>query len=71
MRPVMTITIHIGYTEGSLSRELSLPGGLEAGTSTPRKRWSHGWPMPGWGTVVSRVIPIYVDTGRTGRCARP
>ena len=28
MRPVMTITIHIGYTEGSLSRELSLPGGL-------------------------------------------
>jgi hypothetical protein len=27
MRPVMTMTIHIGYTEGSLSRELSLPGG--------------------------------------------
>ena len=71
MRPVMTITIHIGYTEGSLSRELSLPGGLEAGTSTPRKWWSHGWPMPCWGTVVSRVIPIYVDKGRTGRCARP
>jgi hypothetical protein len=38
MRPVMTITIHIGYTEGSLSRELSLPGGPEVGTSTPRKR---------------------------------
>ena len=31
MRPVMTITIHIGYTEGSLSRELSLPGGPEVG----------------------------------------
>jgi hypothetical protein len=29
MRPVMTITIHIGYTEGPLSRELSLPGGPE------------------------------------------
>jgi hypothetical protein len=38
MRPVMTITIHIGYTEGSLSRELSLPGGPEVGTSTPRQR---------------------------------
>jgi hypothetical protein len=37
MRPVMTITIHIGYTEGSLCRELSLPGGPEVGTSTPRK----------------------------------
>ena len=24
MRPVMTMTMHIGYTEGSLSRELSL-----------------------------------------------
>ena len=31
MRPVMTITIHIGYTEGSLSRELSLPRGPEVG----------------------------------------
>ena len=38
MRPVMTMTIHMGYTEGSLSRELSLPGGPEVGTSTPRKR---------------------------------
>ena len=56
MRPVMTITIHIGYTEGSLSRELSLPGGPEVGTSTPRKRWSHGWPMLCWGTVVGYVI---------------
>jgi hypothetical protein len=31
MRPVMTITIHIGYTEDPLSRELSLPGGPEVG----------------------------------------
>ena len=31
MRPVMTITIHIGYTEGSLCKELSLPGGPEVG----------------------------------------
>jgi hypothetical protein len=34
MRPVMTITIHIGYTEGSLNRELPLPGGPGVGTST-------------------------------------
>ena len=53
---VMTITIHIGYTGGSLSRELSLPGGPEVGTSTPRKWWSHGWPMLCWGTVVGYVI---------------
>jgi hypothetical protein len=31
MRPVMTMTIHIGYTEGSLDKELSLPGGPEVG----------------------------------------
>jgi hypothetical protein len=31
MRPVMTITLHIGYTEGSLYRELSLPGGSGVG----------------------------------------
>jgi hypothetical protein len=31
MRPVMTITIHIGYTGGSLYRELPLPGGPEVG----------------------------------------
>ena len=56
MRPVMTITIHIGYTEGSLSRELSLPGGPEVGTSTPRKWWSHGWFMLCWGTVIGYVM---------------
>jgi predicted Zn-dependent protease len=52
----MTITMHIGYTEGSLSRELSLPGGPEVGTSTPRKWWSHGWPMLCWGTVIGYVM---------------
>ena len=56
MRPVMTITIHIGYTEGSLNRELPLPGGPEVGTSTPRKWRSHGWPMLCWGTVVGYVM---------------
>jgi len=35
MRPVMTITIHIGYTEGSLCRELSLPGGPEVSNRLP------------------------------------
>jgi hypothetical protein len=53
MRPVMTITIHIGYTEGSLSRELSLPGGPEVGTSTPRQRK----------VAVYRVIPIHAARG--------
>jgi hypothetical protein len=38
MRPVMTIAIHIGYTDGFLSRELSLPGGL---------RWVHRLPTSG------------------------
>src|SRR5712691_11762783 len=56
IRPVMTITIHIGYTEGSLNRELPLPGGPEVGTSTPRKWRSHGWPMLFWGTVVGYVM---------------
>src|SRR5262249_46772789 len=37
-RPVMTFTIHIGYTEGSLSRELPLPGGPE---------WVHRLPTRG------------------------
>ena len=52
----MTITIYIGYTEGSLSRELPLPGGPEVGTSTPRKWWSYGWLMLYWGTVVGYVM---------------
>jgi hypothetical protein len=70
MRPVMTIIIHIGYTEGSLCRELSLPGGSEVSISSPGRWWSHSWPMLCWGTVVSRVMPMYVDKGWTGRCAR-
>jgi hypothetical protein len=38
MRPVMTMTTHMGYTEGSRNRELALPGGSEVSISTPRKR---------------------------------
>src|SRR4030095_10686005 len=70
MRPVMTIILHIGYTEASLYRELSLPGGSEVSISSPGRWWSHSWPMLCWGTVVSRVMLMYVDKGQAGRCAR-
>jgi hypothetical protein len=66
MRPVMTITIYIGYTEGSLSRELALPGGPEVSISSPRRWWSHSWPMLCWGTVASYMMLCLPDSPHHG-----
>jgi hypothetical protein len=51
MRPVMTMTMHIGYTEGSLCRELSLKrcnitedrGGLSVRDSSSLLRAAEHW----------------------------